>query len=61
MTLAAAATPCSRTGFHISNNASWIAGTAGSAAVARVAGSIISMSPGLAASIAAWMLAVAAT
>ena len=30
--LAAAATPCSRTGFHISNNAWWIAGTAGSAA-----------------------------
>src|SRR3982074_2624234 len=61
MTLATAPTPCSRTGFHISNNSWWIAGTAGAVLVARIAGSMISISPGLARSISAWMLAVATT
>src|SRR5438309_1104018 len=61
MTLATAPTPCSRMGFHISSSSSCFAGTAGNRAVAWVFASIISMSPGWAASIAAWMLAVGAT
>src|SRR5258705_4056007 len=61
MMLAAAPTPCRRTGFHISSSSWWLAATAGAVEVAGVVGSTIIRSPGWAASMALWMLAVAAT
>src|SRR4029077_15591108 len=72
MTLEAAPTPCSRTGFHISNISWWAACewtvvaavhaalVVGVAAAAQV-GSTMSKSPGLAMSIAAWIEPEAAT
>src|SRR5882672_9825417 len=72
MTLEAAPTPCSRTGFHISSSSWWAAwvwtvvllvhatGLVGAAAVLQV-GSMMIRSPGLAASIAAWIEPEAAT
>ena len=72
MRLEAAPTPCSRTGFHITNISWWAAwvwtavllvhatGLVGAAAVAQV-GSTMIRSPGLAASIAAWIEPEAAT
>src|SRR6267143_3464563 len=71
-TLEAAPTPCSRTGFHISSISWWAAwvwtvvllvhapGLVGAAAVAQV-GSMMIRTPGLAASIAAWIESEAAT
>src|SRR6267143_2211315 len=71
-TLEAAPTPCSRTGFHISSISWWAAwvwtvvllvhapGLVGAAAVAQV-GSMMIRTPGLAASIAAWIESDAAT
>ena len=72
MTLEAAPTPCSRTGFHISSISWWAACvrtvvvavhatcTVGVAVAAHV-GSTMIKSPGFAASIAAWIDPVAAT
>src|SRR5207253_1784480 len=61
MTLEAAPTPCSRTGFHISSISWWTACTAGTPLLAGVTGSTMIRSPGLAASIAAWIEPEAAT
>src|ERR1700704_599789 len=72
MMLEAAPTPCSRTGFHMITISTWLelvwvvvavvhaTGVVGAVGVAQV-GSIMSKSPGLAASIALWMLAEART
>src|SRR2546423_4623975 len=61
MTLEAAPTPCSRTGFHISSISWWTACTAGTPLLAGVTGSTMMRSPGWAASIAAWIEPEAAT
>src|SRR6266404_4820743 len=72
MMLEAAPTPCSRSGFHMIRISTWLelvwvvvavvhaTGVVGAVGVAQV-GSIMSKSPGLAASIALWMLAEART
>src|SRR6266576_3105857 len=72
MMLEAAPTPCSRSGFHMIRISTWLelvwvvvavvhaTGVLGAVGVAQV-GSIMSKSPGLAASIALWMLAEART
>src|SRR5580704_4540737 len=69
MMLEAAPTPCRRTGFHIKSSSECAALVCVDPAVVQATcpaaveqvGSIMSISPGLAASIAVWMLAAAAT